>query len=285
MILKYVVLAVLVFASRATEGQEPFVRAELIGQLGNQMFQIATASAVAWDNGAEPHFPDHAQATRWLINYAHVFFRCDMNDPGEVEYQWSQPGSCYAPITYRPNMKISGYFQSEKYFSHQRERILELFAPNSKDLQYMNRKYRKIIEHPQTVGIQIRYYKWEFPTSDLYPQYGRQYLEKAMALFPQDALFVVSSNNIEFAKNSIPPWATNVVFLEKEAPYIDLYLLSFCKHNIITNSSFGWWAAWLNKNPDKMIICPAVWDGIPTQDIAPDRWIKIDAPGETQIGS
>lgn len=250
------------------------------GQLGNQFFQIAAACALAWDNAAEPYFPDW-DFDRPLNN--HVFSRINKKKPETtVAFEWRDPASSYTKIPYQDNMKIAGYFQSEKYFSHHRNRLLALFAPCEDDLAYMKKKYTWLFDSPHTVGVQLRYYKWEFSKDDQsYPQYGKDYLDKAMRLFPEKSIFVVSSNNIQFARENMPSWAKNVVFLEDEEPpyYIDLYLLSFCKHNIITNSSFGWWAAWLNQNPDKKVVRPAYWTAYAkySPDTTPEEWIKIDA--------
>lgn len=257
--------------------QKPFVMAAgHCGQLGNQLFQVATACALAWDNNAEPYFPD------WHYDYpvnTHVFSRLNKKQPPyEIAFEWGDGSASYNPIPYHNNMKISGYFQCEKYFQHHRKQLLALFAPREDDLVYMKNKYAWLFNDPNTVGIQLRYYKWEFAQDDqTYPQYGIDYLEKAMALFPPTSTFVVSSNNIEFARKNIPAWATNVIFLEDESNYIDLYLLSFCKHNIITNSSFGWWAAWLNQNPKKLVVRPAYWNGYAgySQDVSPESWIKV----------
>jgi len=253
---------------------ENFITARIYGQLGNNLFQVATASALAWDNNAMPYFPDFNSQSQV---FRHIFFRTNNNPPcNQISFEWSEPTYAYYPIPYHPNMKISGYFQSEKYFAHHRERLVELFAPLPEDLAYIQKQYDWLLAHPHTVGVQIRYYKWEFPTEDIYPQYGKDYLETAMATFAPDSLFVVSSNNIDFAKKCIPNWVENVYFIENEPNYIDFHLLSLCKHNIITNSSFGWWSAWLNQNPDKIIVRPSLWiNGLPTQDVCPEEWISI----------
>jgi hypothetical protein len=60
--------------------------------------------------------------------------------------------------------------------------------------------------------------------------------------------------------------------------YEDMRLMSSCKHNIVANSSFSWWAAWLNNNDGKMVIAPRLWfkdTSFNTKDLIPDAWIKL----------
>jgi len=272
--------SVLVPEDPNTHDQKPFVTARILGQLGNNLFQVATASALAWDNNAEPCFPDFFPTS---VVYQHVFFRFKNKLPNvPITFEWNEPSPTYRAISYQPNMLMSGYFQSEKYFVRHRDRLLESLAPHPDDLAYMRKKYQQLLDHPNTVGIQIRYYKWEFPATDsAYPQYGKDYLEKTMSLFPESSLFVVSCNNLDFARKSIPHWAKNVIFIENEPHYIDFYLLSYCKHNIITNSTFGWWAAWLNQNPNKIIVRPTKWTGyLDGSEACPKEWLSIDAKHE-----
>ena len=69
-------------------------------------------------------------------------------------------------------------------------------------------------------------------------------------------------------------------FIENELDYIDLWIMNLCEHNIIANSSFSWWGAWLNQNPDKRVVAPKKWFGPAyngvhdTKDLYPQSWIK-----------
>jgi hypothetical protein len=270
-----VLFADVLHAARREE-QKPFVIGSLLGQLGNRMFEIAATSALAWDHGAEAYFPDLSPASQ---DYQHVFSRCNIKQPSQpIAFEWAW-GVGYEPIPYHPNMRLSGYLQSEKYFAHHRARILALFAPLPKDLKYIQKKYASILAHPLSVSVHLRYYQREKPDEDSFIQYEREYFEKAMALFPAHALFVVTSDNIAFAKANISTEGKNVIFIEKEPYYIDFYLQSLCKHNIICNSSFSWWSAWLNTNEDKIVVRPEAWlAGYPDID-SPDEWIRIEARG------
>jgi hypothetical protein len=254
------------------EEERPYITGQLLGQTGNMLFQIATTLAHAWDHEAEAFFPDLGSKPEI---YQHLFSRCKILPPS---HKVSIHVGEQFPLPFQPYMQLGGYFQEERYFAHYRERLIALFAPCKKDLKYIERKYAPLLAHPQSVGVQIRYYRREVVEG--YPQYGKQYLEKAMALFPESSLFIVSSDNLEYARNQIPSWAKNVLFLENEPYYIDFFILSFCKDNIITNSSFGWWSAWLNQNPEKKVICPAYWTGYANEHIYPKDWIRIEARPE-----
>jgi hypothetical protein len=274
--------------------QKPYVIGDLLGQFGNQLFEVATTCAVAWDNDAEPYFPGFDPNS---TDYQRIFFRCKIVPPSrEISCEYEIPTFEYSPIVFQPKMKIMGYCQNEKYFAHHRDRLVQLFAPHPEDLIYIQQKYGWIINHPNAVSVHVRYYGID----SLHLQYDREYYEKAMDLFPESSLFVVTSDNLEFALQNIPTEEKNVIFIQDERFYIDFYLQSMCKHNIICNSSFSWWSAWLNQNPDKIVVRPWVWFGgnLLFQDDSvrprvwfggnlliqgdiegPEEWIKIDADG------
>ena len=93
---------------------------------------------------------------------------------------------------------------------------------------------------------------------------------------PGIALFVFS-DDIEWCKENISfPYKTIFVKGDEEKVELDMWLMSFCDHNIISNSSFSWWGAWLNENAEKYVIAPSQWFRKNIQhDIIPASWIKI----------
>lgn len=269
--------SLLLFSQIGAE-EKPYVIGSILGGLGNQMFEVATTCALAWDNHAEPYFPDYIPLLPHSKDFHHVLFRCNLHPPSrEIVSQWSTPVYGYVPIPFQNKMKLSGYSQHEKYFAHHRDRLISFFAPKPDDLEYIRKKYAHIVNHPHSVCLHVRYYFAEKPDDPAFRQYDQEYYEKAMNLFTNDALFVVISDNMHFAKKIIPTKGKNVIFVENEEHYIDFFLQTLCKHNIISNSTFSWWGAWLNQNPQKIIIRPKKWmDGYP--DIGgPSTWIQIDA--------
>ncbi len=255
-----------------------YITGSVLGGLGNQMFEVATTCALAWDHGAEPYFPDYKPLVSSSGSYQHVLYRCSLTPPSnEVSSEWSTPVYGYEPIPFTNRMKLSGYSQNEKYFYHYRERLIHFFSPQKRDLKYIEKKYHSILSHPNSVCVHVRYYYAEKPDEPAFRQYDGEYYEKAMALFSRDALFVVVSDNMDFAKRVIPVGGRNVVFIEREPHYIDFFIQTLCKHNIIANSTFSWWGAWLNQNPGKIVVRPQEWIGGYPDIGGPDSWIKIAA--------
>jgi Glycosyl transferase family 11 len=260
--------------------EKPYVIAKLLGQLGNQLFQIAAATSLALDNDAIAVFPDLESSDFNIpLNKAHVFQNLPSYTPSEKPtFYYTEPRFSYDPIPYKPNMVINGYFQSEKYFKKHKKEILELFEPSDAIKSYLHAKYSNIINHQKTVSIHLRMY---LDTKPCFHRFvGWDYVTSSINQFDKDSLFVVFSDQIPICKKRLyllfPQY--NFVFIEGNSHYHDLFLMSYCKSNIISNSSFSWWGAYLNKNHHKRVVAPSVnaWYGnnsdLDLKDLIPIQW-------------
>ena len=102
------------------------------------------------------------------------------------------------------------------------------------------------------------------------------YYNKAIDLAGRNKHFVIFSNDIAWCKDNFVD--VNATFIENEKDYVDIYLMSLCKDNITSNSTFSWWASYLNSNPNKKIYTPKTWftHSHSNEDILPPEWIKIN---------
>lgn len=283
---RYLLFTFFLLTTASARANSPFVMAELFGQLGNQMFQIATAVSLALDNDAEPIFPDLLTKKMYGVpeNYKQVFSffgatNKTFNRKAEATLNYYEPSYRYAPIPYQPGIHLHGYFQSWKYFDHHRNFIVKLFSPPPGILKYLSKKYHHIINDPNTVSIHIRTYNKEDPSHSVYCLNGVEYIKAAMRYFPIDARYIVFSDDIDWCKANLSELTSNISFIEGEGYLNDFYLQSLCKNNIISNSSFSWWAAYINKNEYKKVIVPGHWfqpsTGLSTEDLSPPDWIVL----------
>lgn len=160
------------------------------------------------------------------------------------------------------NVLIKGYFPSYKYFDHLKEIIAGEFSIKSS----LSRK-SKVIEAEiiQANSISIHFRRGDVVTNPSYKSWydgvvTDNYYNNVIKYFIEsvkDPHFFIFSNEIEWVKNNfqIPGNVTYVDHNRPESGYEDLYLMSKCKHNATTGcSSFSWWAAYLNKNPNKIVL-------------------------------
>jgi Glycosyl transferase family 11 len=139
----------------------------------------------------------------------------------------------------------------------------------------------------ETVGLHVRRGDY-LSFADHHPFVGLDYYRQALALFPDAERIFIVSNDIPWCKEIF----TGEKFVFSESPQerpqgnqsalFDLFLLARCKHQIICNSSFSWWASYLNRNPAKRIVAPSRWfgpakdqEGISARDIYCDRWTVL----------
>ena len=232
-----------------------------LGHLGNSLFQASCTIALAKRNNTSYFFP----STWKYKNSFNIPSECFINTIRPLS-TYSEPNFHYDTIPYRNNMNISGYFQSEKYFKDYEADIRNLLTTKN-----------NFAMRPGLVSIHVRrgdylLYPRHHPTVEM------SYYEKAMELSGTDK-FLVFSDDIYWCKKHFI--GNMFEFSEGNSALLDLDLQSkLCEHNIIGNSSFSWWAAWLNKNPNKKIFAPKKWFGPAlsshnTKDLFPNDWITI----------
>lgn len=185
----------------------------------------------------------------------------------------------------KTNTYIEGFFQSEKYFKFVADALRDDFkfgvVPNEQ-----NRAMWAKIMSCQSVSLHIRRgdYVQKQRYQDQYAECSFNYYKRAVDAiskkYPDLKLFVFSDDIAWVKRNMQFPFETTYIdFNTGNNSYEDLRLMSLCKHNIIANSSFSWWGAWLNDNKEKIVIAPKRWfkdKKINQDDIIPPDWVKFD---------
>ncbi len=238
---------------------DPFVTCRLFGQMGNQLFQIATTLAYAWDYQAIAVFPElHKSEDRISYNRDRIFFRLDSSMPPRPFLNVFQETNAYSPqrVPFSQDLVLCGYFQSWKHFHHHRDRLLAIFAPSQTVLDKLQRKYQDLLAHPHTVAVHVRTHNKELHEKKLHPFMGFDYFQAAIDSFPPGYQFVVFSERIEWCKKHFPRLNKPFIYIEGNDGIEDFFLMSKMKHVIMANSSYSWWAAYLNPNNHKIIVAP-----------------------------
>lgn len=182
------------------------------------------------------------------------------------------------------DLYFDGYWQSERYFSEYREELLQLFSLKS-EFHPQNRAYDRKIRETESVSLHIRRTDYvTVPTAN--KRHGVcsvEYYRRAISEIKKRvgvASFFVFSDDLEWAKENIT-FIDDVTFVKPAGDNPDheeLILMSRCRHHITANSSFSWWGAWLNRNPNKIVIAPAPWfrdSSKNTDDLVPSDWIQL----------
>ncbi len=261
------------------------------GGLGNQMFQYAFAKALEYKGNKV--FCDIHWYKALHKNTTRRSFDLNVFNTQIISSLWWQKVFCkvvkeknvnvYEPelLNLNGNIYYSGYFQSEHYFKDFRSEIIKQFSlkaqPNETNLKILQK-----IKTTNSVSMHIRrgdYVK----LSHIYGLCSLAYYQKAMEYIQNrvsEPCFFIFSDDMSWVRKNLKMEASceYIDVNNAQTAYLDLELMKNCKHNIIANSSFSWWGAWLNENEEKIVICPDKWyaDGRPT-DIIPPQWIKIQS--------
>lgn len=242
-----------------------FVTCKLWAQAGNQMFMIAATIAHALKHGVDYKIPREGHSPELpMMPFPWLPAWTPADGLGAPYVEEQDQFGIYHEMPYWPKMRLHGYFQSEKYFSNYRQEILEAFRIPWHGLNGV-------------IGVHVRRGDYlQHPTK--HPVVTKDYITQAFQQFPGGYQYKFFSDDIQWCKETFPGHS----YSEGRPALEDMSFMSCCEHQIISNSTFSWWAAWLNQNPHKQIITPSHknWFGpgnsaLSTKDLIPESWIQI----------
>jgi hypothetical protein len=255
------------------------VSPQLKGGLGNFLFQISAAYYVSLRDNREfivdvsDLSEGHSSLKLYLDNiFRKIKFISHYNN-GFI-HEPTQPIKYSEIPNPNSNLKLKGYYQNENYIKHIRQEILDLFEIDDRTKNFLNEKYSKLLK-TQNCSLHIRRGDY-LKSNGFHPTQSIEYYENAISIIGNDVNYLIFSDDIEWCKSNLD-FITNKTYITNNLDYQDLYLMSMCENNIIANSSFSWWGAWLNKNNNK-VIYPSNWFGVSfldTSEIGCDGWLKI----------
>lgn len=269
------------------------VTALLSGGLGNQMFQYAAARALAKRLNAPlaiDLYPLIKKTHATIRPYELGIFKIDTPIVSTLKGKMLTKARPYIQkhrdffghlgffadtyaILYQPafeslkgNIMLSGYFQNEKYFKDAEDDIRNDFTFRH-TLNEQNKEIALQFATTESVSIHIRRgdYVQNANAATNFITCDASYYERALAHMCEkisNPSFYIFSDDFDWVKENLNFGNHPVSFVDWNRggkSYIDMQLMSLCKHNITANSSFSWWGAWLNANRDKVVVCPNKW--------------------------
>jgi len=272
------------------------------GRLGNQMFQFAATYGTAKNLGYQALFPIEncsryiGTGPQGIVDSSNMMVKCDLLECFDIPEKYfisekeirvhniyREPHFNYDSgiLTIPDSTNLQGYFQTAKYFSSYKEEITsEIFKFKSQISEgaekYWSEEIFDFLLEKIPVSIHVRRTDY-VAKADFHAPCSMDYYRKAESLFGEDCKFLVFSDDLSWCKENFS--SDRHLVIDSGNPYIDLRLMNMCSHHIIANSTFSWWAAWLNPKENKKVICPSVWFGPASrdnyQDVCSEEWEKI----------
>lgn len=252
------------------------------GELGNQLFQIAATIGYALKFNKEYIFP------KWFCErsqiYYNPYFETGINDnldPASfLQFTtYNEKSLRYEPFLNieHKNINLFGYFQCEEYFKHCKNIINNTFQPSKTILNKI-----KKLNFSNSISLQLRYYdRSSYDPQNIFVsiEQNLEYLKTAINYFGKNKTYYVNTNNYYKAKKLFSQY-NNFIFLDEYSQIEQFFVQTMCEHNIITNSSFGWWGAYLNLNTEKIVFSPKKWflqedNWFSSQNIHCENWKVI----------
>jgi len=243
------------------------ISAKIQGGLGNQMFIIAATYALALNNNDECAFDmDLKRKYYGVVHQGRVassYFNSLYRKVRQLPLRWKPEAyykedslKPYTPIPYSADLMIEGYFQSAKHFDDRRKEILKLFIDKGL-LRGIKNRFKELLSN--SVSLHVRrgdYLRF----SHIYPLPNLAYYTKALCYLKNNVdvdNVLIFSDDIQWCKENLK--GDGVVYIEGLEDWEEMYLMSLCSYNIISNSSFSWWGSYLNKHRNKIVVAPEQW--------------------------
>lgn len=240
------------------------------------IFRIGLQYASDSDIKRVSHHTHHYILNRWLRGILpHKATECrETRDFDYIDDIFSHQGDRY----------YDGYFEDVRYFSDIEDEIRQAFA-FKRPLSERNADVVRRMREQNSVSLHIR--RGDYMSKSNKKLFGGicdlAYYEKAigyMRAHVEDAHFYVFSNDIAWCKTHVSPMleGVKVEFVDWNRGwdnYVDMQLMSCCRHNIIANSTFSWWAAWLNANAGKIVVSPRRLTNVRKKDFALEGWVAF----------
>lgn len=253
------------------------------GGLGNQLFQYALGRVMK-QNGIDVYYDVRGEREGENNTKLKRYFRLSKFEV-EIKEQYGVHGALkrerdkvYQPKMLRVDgLYLWGYWQFYKYFDHishilKREIVLKEQFHTKEFL-----KLRNLVESTDSVSMHIR--RGDYLTSNKKANYRElpfKYYFDAVKYTEGD--LYIFSDDIPWCQDKFKEnyFGRKITFVNQE-DYLDFEVMKHCKQNIITNSTFSWWAAYLNNNPEKKVVCPKHWlGGYENNERYPFDWIRIE---------
>lgn len=177
---------------------------------------------------------------------------------------------------------LEGYWQTEKFFKDIEQVIREDFQ-FSTIVDPQNKEMLQKIETCQAVSMHIR--RGDYLSEKNAPMHGnictKAYYDKAISYMKEkveNPIFFVFTDDAKWAGQEYGNTEEFVIvdINHGDNSYRDMQLMSLCKHHIIANSSFSWWGAWLDANPEKIVVAPSKWFNLAeTPDVWCEEWMRM----------
>lgn len=256
------------------------ISVQLVGGLGNQLFQIASAYGMSLIQHKQLLVKSNNHKPHSGLDYFSSIFR--KLEQTELKYiKFIEPSNCFTNKLDIPNfnynIEMNGYFQNEKYFNCYKAEIYNLFSIEDWRQKYILDKY---------IGLQngcfIHFRRGDYVDNPTYDLVTDKYYELALNKIENmykntDILYFIFSDDLTCCRNFYFLQNKNVIYVDEDE-INSLYLMSYCNiGGIGCNSTFSWWGGYLNQNANKTVIYPKKWYGNNENiDIWFDKSIIID---------